>query len=145
MLKLNLTRKGHDNATIEVIDDAGKVRCDVHVEVYKNDVKVHVTDDIVERNSDEVSWSRRLMEAAKKEEKEAHPPDVEPEFLKKLMALYNADGPGDVDRELCGWNDHTKLVLAERFITEMRLETLYEQYLDGVAAEELGQPEKEDE
>lgn len=46
----------------------------------------------------------------------------------------------EVDRQLCGWNRDSELLLAERFIEEMGLSELYDKFLDIQAAEELSEP-----
>lgn len=54
----------------------------------------------------------------------------------KLTEFEQTDHP-DVDRQLCGWNTDSELLLAERFIEAMGLNPLYHKYLDQQAAEEL--------
>lgn len=55
----------------------------------------------------------------------------------ELIAEFEALPWPEVDRDECGWNQTSRLLLAEQFIAEMGLDELYSKFLDTKAHEEL--------
>lgn len=71
MLHLIATQENNNSGTIQIQDPDGSLRCDVHVEIKDNRVTLYLTDNVKDRDSDEVSFTKELMQREPAEDRVA--------------------------------------------------------------------------